>query len=400
MTRLAPTRLALTRLAPRWIAVAVAVAAAAAGCAHAPPKTPERHVTMEPMVFEARPNGTVETTDAASLFERASIAYGQKDFASALALFDRVVADWPGSRYVVPSLYNAGLALEAKGDLAAAAGRYRRITVEHADAKDAIDAWYRLGFVLAAAKSWPDAVDTYGRILERKDLGLGDRIEALARRGVAQFNNKDVLAAEHTFRDELAFYHAHETEERLDTDFFVAMGAYYLGECAHEQYRLLPVRLPEKQLARDLDAKARLVLVAQSRFLDAMRVDNAEWATAAGFQIGSLYREFYDDLVGAPVPPALSGEARQVYLDEVRKQVKTLLQKAIGIHEKNVLMAERIGAHNDWVRRSNEQVEQLKKLLVPGPVAPQPPDDTEAPAEPQSPPLPRPRDEVKPPVVL
>ncbi len=372
----------------------------AAGCAHTRPAPEERHITMEPMVFAEQPSGVVETVDAASLFERGGTAFGNKDFAAALALFDRVVADWPESRYVVPALYNAGLALEASGDLAAAAARYKRITVEHADAKDAIDAWYRLGFVQSQAKSWPEAVDTYGQILQRKDLLLVDRIEALARRGVAQLNAGDILAAEHSFRDELAFYHAHESEERLDSDFFIAMGAYYLGECAHEQYRLLPVRLPEKQLARDLDAKARMLLVAQARFLDAVRVNNAEWATAAGFQIGSLYREFYDDLVGAPVPPALTGEARDVYLEEVRKQVRTLLQKAINIHESNLLMAERTGERNEWVRRSNEQLEQLKKLLAPGPVAPQPPDSAKPPAEPQTPRLSRPRDEVKPPVIL
>lgn len=373
------------------------------GCAHGAakaPAAPEQHVTMEPMVFAARPDGSVDTVDAASLFERAGAAYGKKDYDLALGLFDQIVRDWPDSRYVVPSLYNAGLTLEAKGDLTAAAARYRRITAEHADAKDAIDAWYRLGFVELQAKSWPAAVDTYGQILARTDLGLADRLEALARRGVAQLGAGDLLAAEHTFRDELAYFHAHEADERLDSTFFVAMGAYYLGECAHEQYRLLPVRLPEKQLGRDLEAKARMLLVAQARFLDAMRLDNVEWATAAGFQIGSLYREFYDDLVGAPVPPALTGEAREVYLEEVRKQVRTLLQKAISIHEKNLLMAERSGEKNEWVQRSNEQMEQLRKLLAPGPAAPQPPDAAEPPAQPLAPALPRPRDEVKPPVVL
>ena len=373
------------------------------GCAHTQQSKPapqEQHVDMDPMVFAAQPDGHVELVDAASLFERAGAAYGQKDYDAALALFDRVVHDWPDTRYVVPSLYNAGLSLEAKNDLAAAAERYKRITREHADDSAAIDAWYRLGFVQSNAKNWAAAVDTYGQILARKDLTLGDRLEALARRGVAQFSARDVIAAEHTFRDELPYYKAHESDERLDSDFFVAMGAYYLGECAHEQYRALPVRLPEKQLGRDLEAKARMLLVAQSRFLDAMRVNNVEWATAAGFQIGSLYREFYDDLVGAPVPSELTGEAREVYLEEVRKQVKTLLQKAISIHEKNILLAERNGEKNEWVRRSNEQMEQLKKLLTPGPAAPQSPDTATPPAEPQSPPLPRPRDEVKPPVVL
>jgi tetratricopeptide (TPR) repeat protein len=372
-------------------------------CAHtqkSPSLPREQHITMDPMTFRASPTGEIELTDAQTVFEKGGAAYGEKDFDAALRFFDHVVTEWPQSSYAVPALYNAGLSLEAKGDLVAAAERYRRITVEYPTSKDVVDAWYRLGFVLATAKNWPAAIETYGKILERKDLTLGDRLEALARRGVAQFNAKDILAAEHTFRDELAYFHAHESEERLDSDFFVAMGAYYLGECAHEQYKALPVRLPEKQMARDLEAKARMLLVAQARFIDAMRVNNGEWATAAGFQIGSLYREFYDDLVGAPVPPELKGEARDVYLEEVRKQVKNLLQKAITIHEKNVMMAERIGEKNEWVRRSNEQLEQLKKLVMPGPVAPQPPDDVQPPPKPDTPPLPRPRDEVKPPVVL
>jgi tetratricopeptide (TPR) repeat protein len=377
---------------------AVAVAAVTlAGCAHAPPKSST--VEMEPMVFAAKPTGEVELIDAASVFERAGAAYRDGKFADAVALFDRVAGEYAGSRYVVPALYNAGLSLEALHDVDGAVARYKRITIEHAEDKDVLDAWYRMGFVWSESKNFAAAAEVYAQILQRKDLSLPDRIEAMARRGVAQFSQKDLVAAEHTFRDTLAWYHAHETEERLDNDFFLAEAAYYLGQVAHEQYRALPVRLPEKQLARDLEAKARLLLVAQARFIDAMKVDHVEWATAAGFQIGELYREFYDDIVGAPVPPALKGEARDVYIDEVKKQVRTLLQKAINIHEKNVLMAERLGEDNEWVRRSNAQMEQLRKLLVPGPTPP--PEPEIAPAKPVAqPPLPKPRDEVKPRVVL
>jgi tetratricopeptide (TPR) repeat protein len=377
---------------------ALAIALVVAGCAHAPPKQAQS-VEMEPMVFQAHPSGEVELVDAASIFERAGAAYRDQHFDVATQLFDRVVSEYPDSRYVVPALYNAGLSLEAQHDIDGAIARYRRITVEHKDHKDVLDAWYRMGLVFSDAKNYAAAADIYAQILGRKDLSLPDRIEAMARRGVAQFAQKDLIASERTFRETLAWYRGHETEERLDNDFFLAQAAYYLGEVAHAQYRALPVRLPEKQLAKDLEAKARLLLVAQSRFIDAMKVNHVEWATAAGFQIGELYREFYDDIVGAPVPPELKGEARDVYQEEVRKQVKTLLQKAISIHEKNVLMAERLGEDNEWVRRSNQQMEQLRKLLVPGPLPP--PEPEIAPAQtPPPPPLPKPRDEVKPRVVL
>jgi hypothetical protein len=255
-----------------------------------------------------------------------------------------------------------------------------------------------LGAVYVELKNFTAAAETWARILERRDLTLSDRLEAMARRGVAQFELHDLGAAERTLREQLAYYKAHEADERLDSDFFLGMAAYYLGEIAHAHYRALPVRLPEKQMAKDLEAKARLLLTTQGRFIDAMRANNPNWATAAGYQIGALYREFYDDLVGAPVPPQLTGEARDVYLEEVRKQVRSLLQKAISIHEKNVLMAERLGEReNDWVKRSNEQLEQLRKLLVPGPLpqSDRPPEPTAPP-----PPVPRPRDDVKPRVIL
>ena len=353
---------------------------------------------MDPVVFHARPTGDVELIDPATQFEQANAQFRDKQFAASAASFERIAHDYPDSHFVVPSLYNAGLALEQAGDLPGAIERYRRITVEHPDDKDILDAWFRMGRIQADAKRFADAEKTWSDILARKDLAFADRLEAMARRGFALFAQKDLIPAERTFREQLAYYKAHESEERLDSDFFLGMSAYYLGEVAHEQYRALPVRLPEKQMSRDLEAKARLLLVAQARFVDAMRVNNTEWATAAGFQIGSLYREFYDDLVGAPIPPSLNGEAREVYLDEVKKHVRTLLQKAISVHEKNIMMAERVGEKNDWVRRSNEQMDQLRKLLVPGPVPPV--DETPAPSATPATPIPRPRDEVHAPVMM
>src|SRR5262249_34694113 len=147
---------------------------------------------------------------------------------------------------------------------------------------------------------------------------------------------------------------------------------------------------------QDLEAKARALLSAQSRYIDAIKVRDSNWATAAGFQVGSLYREFYQPLVEAPVPPRLSDEARQVYRDQVRRRLRRRLEKAASIHEKNLLMAERGGIRNEWVRRSSEQMEQLQKLLLPGAAPPElQPEDEHHP-----PPLPRPRDDAKPRIVL
>jgi tetratricopeptide (TPR) repeat protein len=369
-----------------------------AGCAH----PAARKIEMDPIVFVARPSGKVETVDAASLFADAGAAFADKRFDEAARRYDQLATEMGESRFVNASLYNGGLAREAVGDLAGAADRYRHLVARGEVAckprcTDVLDALFRLGGVYGQQKNWAAAAEVFAQVLAEKSTSVSDRVEALARRGEAQLNLGDLGACERTLRDQKALVQGSASVERLDSDFFVAMGAFYLGEVAHQQYRLLPVRLPEKQLADDLEAKARMLLSAQARYIEAMKVNNPEWATAAGFQIGTLYREFYDDLVGAPVPPQLTGEAREVYLEEVRKQVRSLLTKAVSVHEKNLLMAERIGVQNEWVRRSNEQMEQLKRLLVPGPVGPAEPRPAN---DPPAPPLPKPRDQTTPRVVM
>lgn len=387
-------------------AALVTVAALVAACAHAPPKpsTPPREtrVEMEPMTFERTPSGEVRTVDAQSLFDDAGAAFTDKRYADAVRLYDELLRRFPDSRLAVPALYNGGLALEALSDVAGAAERYRTLVTRGGPTQDVIDAQFRLAAAYATLKDWSAAADAWAQVLRRSgpcragetcDLTLSDRLEALARRAEAQLEMQDLVATERTLREQQELVRRWQSEERLESDFFVAMGAYLNGRVAHARYRALPLRLPEKRLADDLEQKGQMLLVAQRRYLDAMRVNNVEWATAAGYQIASLYRELYDDLLAAPVPPTLatSDEARDIYREELKKQIKNLLFKAISTHEKNLLVAERTGVRNEWIEKSNAQIEQLKSLLglTPAPATPAAP-------LPSAPPTPPPPERLRP----
>ena len=357
-----------------WLALALAV-----GCAHGG-KAPSTTLEMDPIVFQAKKGGMVEVRDPAELFERATEAYRLDHYAEALVLFDQTAAENPGTQHARSSLYNAGLCLEQLGRKPEAAQRFKKLADDYPDSVESLDALFRLGATLSQLKDWSAAEQTQERILGKKNLTLSDRVEAQARLGEARFERGRLDDAERTLREMRELYRQHEQEERLDTDYFLAMGNFYLAEVSHAQYKLLPTRLPQKQLEQDLEAKARMLLLAQQRYVDAMRVKHPEWATAAAFRIGNLYREFYDDLVGAPVPESLKGEARDVYVEEVRKKVRNLLVKAVSFHEKNVLMAERTGEKNDWVTRSNQQLSELRQLLEPSiPLRPSAPSEVEPP---------------------
>jgi tetratricopeptide (TPR) repeat protein len=361
----------------------VALAVALGGCAHTQRKpTAETTVHMDPVVFVAGKGGEVDIHDPAALFEAGSRAYQQNQYEDALGYFDRVISEHPSTQHARSSLYNAGLCLEQLDRRLDAVARFKKLAEDYPESTEALDALYRLGSNLVALKDWAASDELHQRILKMKNLTLSDQVEAYARLGEARFERGRYEEAERTLRQLRELYRQHEQEERLDTDYFLAMGVFYLAEIPHAQYKLLPVRLPQKQLESDLEAKARLLLLAQQRYVDTIRVKHPEWATAAGFRIGSLYREFYDDLVGAPIPPQLQGEAREVYQDQVKKKVRALLFKAVAFHEKNVLMAERTGEKNDWVKRSNAQLEDLRKLLEPGITTTQAP-DTPAPEPPR-----------------
>src|SRR5205823_1035491 len=98
------------------------------------------------------------------------------------------------------------------------------------------------------------------------------------------------------------------------------------------------------------EAKAELLLSTQGRYVDVARIRHPGWATAAGYQMAMLYREFYDALIAAPIPPELSDEAKKIYVEELRKQIEPLLRKAIRAHELTQGVAERFGIDNEWVR--------------------------------------------------
>ena len=118
-----------------------------------------------------------------------------------------------------------------------------------------------------------------------------------------------------------------------------------------------------------LNDKAKLLLAAQRQYIETIKLGNPQWASAAGYQIGSLYEELYDAFIHAPVPNELQGEAnlekRDVYYEELRKEIRILLEKSIRTHEQNLLMVERLGVQNEWRDKSKLAFAKLQKMLDP-----------------------------------
>lgn len=311
----------------------------------------------------------IESFDATELFEQGGAALSEKRYDDAIRYYDRLLKEFNDSRYIKAALYNCGLAYQGKKDWTSAIARLKVLTDQYGESSDAKDAQFQIGASYAELENWPTSAEVFAQILQRKDLTADDRIEALGRRGFAQFRLKDLDTAERTFRSALAYYQQIEVEERLQTDFYLGLCKYHLGEIPHERFRAVMFHLPEKQMGIDMEEKARLLLFAQRQYIETIKLGNAQWASASGFQIASLYEELYDAFIHAPVPPELLGKAndekREIYYDELRKKIRILLEKSVRVHEQNLLMMERLGVQNEWRDKSKLAYAKLQALLDP-----------------------------------
>jgi tetratricopeptide (TPR) repeat protein len=305
--------------------------------------------------------------DARELFDAANAALLDGRNEQALRGYDDLLSDFPDSPLAVPAMFNAGLAHEALGDWEAAIARYRAIARRDApgdDRRDVVDAQIRLAAVLAELERWSESIGTLEGLLGGGELSPDERLEALARLGYALLESRDTPGAEEVLRQAIGYFEQLAATDTLDTDYYAAMARYYLAQIPHREFLAIPIRMPDKQTERDLETKADRVLIAHDRYLKTVEVGNVYWATAAGYQLAAMQKQFWDALVTAPIPPHLEPAAAEVYVEQVHKLSRQFLEKALATHERNVAFAEARAYDSVWVRASRAEAEVVVALLA------------------------------------
>ncbi len=342
---------------------------------------------MEEIHVAAREQGgqtVIESYDAQQLFEAGTSALRERSCPQALAMYGRLLREFSASRFAAPARYNAALCYEEQRDWPQAIRLYREMIEQFPDSPDVLDALFRLGGAQEQAHEWEAAAATFATVLGRPSLGAEERIEAMARRGSALCEMGRLDPAEALLRETVAYYRTAGAEQ-VESDFFVAQAQYYVGEVVRARARAIGFTLEPDQMRRALEERAHLLLLAQAEYILTIRVTNPHWAAAAGFRIGSLYSELYDALLAAPVPPELSAPEREVYFEELRRQIRPLVEKAIRVWERTILMAERTGIRNEWVARTGQELERVRRMAAGLPAPAPPPPSAPAPRPPPPP---------------
>ncbi len=355
---------------PRPLVLALA-ALAAAGCAtvRAPAASgeagpaityPAEEVKVSPLDLELQGKTDEE------LFAIGTAAFGAGDFVRASVAFARLADLYPSSRHEAAALFDAGLAFERREEWRLALERFRTLERKYTG-PDALEASFRIAECQYHLHELGDARATLDAITRRADLGVADRVRALAQRGIVELEDGKSEEAERTLRLALGTYAAASAEERLD-ERYAAQAQFYLGEVYREWFRALPLdpsRGDDAALQQELEHEAEMLLSAQGHYLRAIRMGNDRWAVAAGVRIGELYDELRARMLDAPLPPGLDEEHARAYRTALRGQVRVLATKAITAYEQTLSRATRSGVDDlSLLADAQAALDRLKAALA------------------------------------
>ena len=339
-----------------------------AACSTQSGAVPQERMDLDPMLIRPGSNGqATEALDSNDVFAEAYTAFSARNYEVAAENYDLIIRYFPDSRFYLPSLYNSGLAYEKLERWEEASDRYRQVITKFPTEPDARDAFYRLASSEEHLKRFESVVELMTQVLLRPELTTFDRIEAHVRRANALVEIGNLDEAIDGFQSALQINAEAPGEQKLQPGSHFLVQTYFgLGQVFHLKVAAIKLVLPTERMGEDLKKKADLFMKAQSAYIKALSYHHPHWSMAAGFMIGRLYEDFYSDVFEAEIPDDLSAEAVGFYFDELRKQIRPLMVRAVQVYEKNLSLSRRMGTSaddNTWVADTQKHLDRLKAYL-------------------------------------
>lgn len=306
-------------------------------------------------------NIDMEHVATADLFKQANDAAKAGAGQHAIALYRRIVSDFPESQFAPVCLFNIAAIYDGQGDLPQTIATLRELVSAYPKARESIDGHLYIAALQADHEQFAEANKTLDEVLVRDNLTFADRVEAYARKGYALLELKRYDDADTALQQAVAQWRA---ANHIDDPYYIAMASYYRGELAHQKFLQSPVRLPDDQEVADLEQKRVLAVQAYDFWKEALGYRQAYWATASGYQMSQIFVELWQATVQAPLPNRIDAATRPQYLADVHDRVREHLEKALEGHRMNVELAKAYGVETPWSRGSEQQAVQIMQMLA------------------------------------
>lgn len=355
-------------VAVRRLAISLVLLLAGCRTASGLPGGTGEGVPVPPESAGGAPPSSLTDSTPAEWLDEADRALEEGEPARAATLFARYLGHSMEGDAARRAYRGLARAHEQLGDYDAAIRAYDGFLARFPDDPESAVMLARRGACEAEVGEWERSSVSYAGVLTAGGDALlpSQKVEALARRGFAlyqlgRFDEADEVLAEADAVFEAATEGGHE---RFSDTYFVGMARFYRAAILHVQFRGVRIRLPEAQMSADFQAKLALLERAQDAYNHVVRARHVFWVSAAGFQLGSLFEEFYDAIMYAPTPDWLDDEQRRVYYRELEQQLRPVIDKAIWVFEKNLETARKLGYDNDFIQRTEDALAHVQAVLL------------------------------------
>jgi tetratricopeptide (TPR) repeat protein len=369
----------MKRSAPLLILLALVITTS--GCAHmrthlpTPEGDPKPPVFADPMriVGGEDPLTGLDGYDADDLFRLGYEAFEVGDLARAVALYERLLDEFPEHRDCTPATWNLALGREKLGDIPGAIDAYAAyaVGVEEASPLEAGQARIRQATLL----------QHLGLFVESKSpLALAEPVEELEPHERWEIRILQAMA----LADEGDFDHAEIDLNRVrreirrttlrEGELFPYQSAMVWFE-AGQLYRMRSTAIGLEEvddlavLDAELGEKARLLLEARQHFKRSLTHRVAAWSGPAALALGAVYEDFRADLLSAPRPSELSDEAAEVYDDLLERQTRQFLEKAAVDYREVLRLGTILRLEAAWVEAVEDALHRCEEELGTGATA-------------------------------
>lgn len=322
-------------------------------------------IKMEPLEFIAEEEGDsieVSVLDPEILYKEGLLLLERGENKKALKRFRLVVTRFPESKFYMPSLFNLAVSLKNMNEYEKAKGYFEMFMEKSDSPKEKRRGKLAISEVLMETRDLEGAQEILDEV-GKEELSLLEEIEHKARFGRLKIRQNKLAEAEAVLKEAIALSEQNRDNPLMEGNYFASMALFDAAEIYSILFASIKFLLPVERMEKDLSDKFNLFMKAQNGYIKVIRTPNLYWSQAAGYKIGLLYEKLYKDLLEAEIPPDLTEEERNIYFEELNKFIKPLLEKALAVYENNIASAKNSGIKYDWIYKSEEHLDRLRKML-------------------------------------
>lgn len=298
-----------------------------------------------------------------ALFQSAWNAEQVLDYPLAVSRYLEFLKRYPRAQETKDALYNAAILESKLGNSLHAAELFIRYIKEFPGSSDEGENLFYAAQAYADAHQDPMAEKLFLQYLrhpqknEKEVIALYRLAKIEERRGMKDRYEKRL-------RELIATYDQYLKAGKIVDPRYAAEASFYFAKKLDEEYRAIRLTLPEKVLAQRLEKKAELFTQVEKLYIDVVKVGDPYWAMAALYQIGSGYKHMAESLFAVPLPPGLTEEEKEVYLQALEEQAFPFEDKAVQAWKNAIEWARSHGVVNEWTESSREGLLKLKTQVA------------------------------------